>query len=82
LCAAGISIIAGTEYRHTASNKLISEALLILSDNRLGHYAFAKIWQPKLEPAVGEDKELISMYGKCGILLERSIRLKKVNLKF
>jgi hypothetical protein len=43
LCAAGISIIAGTEYRHTASNKLISEALLILSDNRLGHYAFVKI---------------------------------------
>lgn len=61
LCTTGISIIAGTEYRHAASDKLISEALLILSDKRLGHYAFAKIWQPKLEPAVGEDKELISV---------------------
>ncbi|MCA4215510.1 RNA-directed DNA polymerase [Acinetobacter baumannii] len=43
LCNAGISIIAGTEYRHTANDKLISEALLILSDNRLGYYT----WQSK-----------------------------------
>ncbi len=81
LCAAGISIIAGTEYRHTASDKLISEALLILSDNRLGHYAFAKIWQPKLEPAVGEDKELISVYGKAWDFARTKYKSKKGQLK-
>ncbi|HFX6347775.1 RNA-directed DNA polymerase [Acinetobacter nosocomialis] len=64
LCSIGISIIAGTEYRHTSKNKLVSEAVLILADNRLGYSTFSKIWQPKLEPAVAEDKELISIYGK------------------
>ncbi|HED4051479.1 TPA: hypothetical protein R4258_003806 [Citrobacter freundii] len=64
LSAAGISLIAGTEYRHINNNELLSEALLILSDNRLGYPAFVKIWQPKLEPAVGEDETLLSMYGK------------------
>lgn len=81
LCAAGISIIAGTEYRHTASNKLISEALLILSDNRLGHYAFAKIWQPKLEPAVGEDKELTSVYGKAWDFARTKYKTEKGQFK-
>ena len=64
ICSLGISIIAGTEYRHTSDNKLISEAVLILTDNRLGYCTFSKIWQPKIEPAVGEDKDLISIYGK------------------
>lgn len=64
LCSLGISIIAGTEYRHTGTKKLISEAVLILADNRLGYSTFSKIWQPKLEPAVAEDKDLISIYGK------------------
>lgn len=64
LCSLGISIIAGTEYRHTGDTKLISEAVLILADNRLGYSTFSKIWQPKLEPAVAEDKDLISIYGK------------------
>lgn len=81
LCSAGISVIAGTEYRHTANDKLISEALLILSDNRLGHYAFAKIWQPKLEPAVGEDKELISVYGKEWDFARTKYKNKKDQLK-
>jgi apolipoprotein N-acyltransferase len=66
LCSLGISIIAGTEYRHTGDAKLISEAVLILADNRLGYSTFSKIWQPKLEPAVAEDKDLISIYGKEG----------------
>lgn len=64
LSAAGISLIAGTEYRHTGDNKILSEAALILADNRLGYPTFVKIWQPKLEPAVGEDKELTVKYGK------------------
>jgi len=61
---AGISIIAGTEYRHVDEHRLVSEAVLVLSDNRLGYPTFVKIWQPKLEPAVGEDKLLLSKYGK------------------
>lgn len=64
LSAAGISLIAGTEYRHSEGNKILSEAALILADNRLGYPTFVKIWQPKLEPAVGEDKELTTKFGK------------------
>lgn len=64
LSAAGISIIAGTEYRHIEGNKILSEAALVLADNRLGYPTFVKIWQPKLEPAVGEDKELTVKFGK------------------
>lgn len=64
LSAAGISLIAGTEYRHSGDNKILSEAALVLADNRLGYPTFVKIWQPKLEPAVGEDKELTVKYGK------------------
>lgn len=64
LSAAGISLIAGMEYRHSDGNKILSEVALVLADNRLGYPTFVKIWQPKLEPAVGEDKELIVKYGK------------------
>lgn len=64
LSSAGISLIAGTEYRHLDDNQLKSEAVLVLSDNRLGYPASVKIWQPKLEPAVGEDEALFSIYGK------------------
>lgn len=63
-CSLGISLIAGTEYRHFESNKLISEAVLVLSDNRLGYPSHVKIWQPKLEPAVNEERTLISIHGK------------------
>lgn len=61
---AGISLIAGTEYRHSDDNKILSEAALVLADNRLGYPAFVKIWQQKLKPAVGEDKELTAKFGK------------------
>lgn len=64
LSAAGISLIAGTEYRHSEGNKILSEAALVLADNRLGYPTFVKIWQPKLEPAVGEDKDLTVKFGK------------------
>lgn len=57
-------MIAGTEYRHFKDNKILSEAYLSLSDNRLGYPAFVRIWQPKLLPAVGEDKELTVKFGK------------------
>ncbi|MBR0567463.1 RNA-directed DNA polymerase [Azoarcus sp. L1K30] len=64
LNALGISLIAGTEYRHFEDSQLLSEACLVLTDNRLGYPATVKIWQPKLEPAVGEDKELTAKFGK------------------
>lgn len=65
LAAAGISLIAGTEYKHDQKNNaVVSQVCLVLSDNRLGFASSVKIWQPKLEPAVGEDKNLISTYGK------------------
>lgn len=64
LSAAGISLIAGAEYKHSRGNKILSEAALVLADNRLGYPTFVKIWQPKLEPAVGEDKELTVKFGK------------------
>lgn len=64
LSAAGISLIAGTEYRHFEGDKLLSEAVLVLADNRLGYPSYVKIWQPKIEPAVGEEKNLIHMFGK------------------
>lgn len=74
LSAAGISLIAGTEYRHKDGNKILSEAALILADNRLGYPAFVKIWQPKLEPAVGEDKELTVKYGKEWDIPEKALK--------
>jgi len=77
LSAAGISLIAGTEYRHINNDELISEALLILSDNRLGYPAFVKIWQPKLEPAVSEDETLLSMYGKSWAFSSLAGKLEK-----
>jgi len=64
LAKSGISLIAGTEYRHYNNNELLSEACLVLTDNRLGFPAVVRIWQPKIEPAVKEDKELTVNFGK------------------
>ncbi|RQS48115.1 RNA-directed DNA polymerase [Burkholderia sp. Bp8986] len=77
LTAAGIGLIAGTEYRHFEKNKILSEACLVLSDNRLGFPATVKIWQPKLEPAVGEDKELTSRFGKNWAYEKLRLKRKK-----
>ena len=64
LSAAGISLIAGTEYRHYGKDEIISEACLVLTDNRLGFPAAIKIWQPKLQPGVREDQRLTDTFGK------------------
>lgn len=77
LSSAGISLIAGTEYRHINDHQLLSEAVLVLSDNRLGYPASVKIWQPKLEPAVGEDEELHSTYGKSWAFSMLSAKQRK-----
>ncbi|WP_225449759.1 RNA-directed DNA polymerase [Vibrio vulnificus] len=65
LIGAGINLIAGTEYRHEKNGKqLLSEACLILEDDRLGYKNWTKIWQPKLAPAPDEEQALASKYGK------------------
>lgn len=64
LSAAGISLIAGTEYRHYGNDEIISEACLVLTDNRLGFPAAIKIRQPKLQPGVREDQRLTDTFGK------------------
>ena len=77
LSSVGISLIAGTEYRHFKGNKILSDAVLVLADNRLGYQTSVKIWQPKLQPAVGEDKELTAKYGKQWEISEKDARSKK-----
>lgn len=77
LSKAGISLIAGTEYQHFPGDKVFSEAVLVLSDNRLGYPAFVRIRQPKLQPAVGEDKNLTSVYGKQWKISEKDVNKKK-----
>ena len=73
-----ISLIAGTEYRHfIKTNELHSEVVLVLTDNRLGYPSFVKIWQPKLEPAVGEDFNLASRIGKSWAVSERKAKQMK-----
>ncbi|MBU2966364.1 RNA-directed DNA polymerase [Amphritea sp. 2_MG-2023] len=64
LVRAGISLIAGTEYRHYERGEIGSDACLALTDDRLGFPSSVRIWQPKVEPAVGEDRDLTSKMGK------------------
>ena len=64
LSSAGISLIAGAEYRHEGKDEILSETCLVLADNRLGFPSWVRIWQPKLQPAVKEEEELLSLYGK------------------
>ena len=64
LISVGISLIAGTEYRHSTKTEIFSEACMELTDSRLGYSTSVRIWQPKLEPAVGEDEDLTVRFGK------------------
>jgi hypothetical protein len=63
LSGSGINMIAGTQYRHE-KEFVYSEACLVLSDSRLGYKSPIRIWQPKLLPAVNEEKELHIIHGK------------------
>lgn len=58
LQSSGISLIAGTEYRHMSDNIIRSEACLVLSDDRLGYPSFIKAWQPKICPSIKEKLSL------------------------
>lgn len=64
LTGVGINLIAGTEYRHFKNDKLISEACLVLKDDRLGYPHWTRIWQQKLEPAPSEEENLTKLFGK------------------
>ncbi len=58
-----ISFIAGTEYEHNG-NEIYSSAYMLLNDTSFGCSSWQLIKQPKLLPAVGEDKDLQLKYGK------------------
>lgn len=64
LLSAGISLVAGTEYKHVDGGSVHSEAYICLADDRLGFPSAVRIWQPKLLPAVHEEHELISLHNK------------------
>lgn len=72
LTGVGINLVAGTEYRHFKNNKLVSEACLVLKDNRLGYPHWTKIWQQKIEPAPAEDETLTRIFGKTWQPLKKS----------
>jgi hypothetical protein len=71
LLNARISLIAGTEYhqrRHSIrfkKNEIRSSVFLGLTDGRLGYPSSVRIWQPKAQPAPGEEQELTETFGKA-----------------
>ena len=63
---AGLSLIAGVEYRRTQSSsgpEVINEAYLVLSDNRLGYQSWTVLRQRKCVPAHHERNELRCRFG-------------------
>jgi len=60
---AGISLISGIDYHHVG-NEVHSEAVLILTDNRLGFPASVQIRQQKSFAAAGEEHNLLRTFGK------------------
>jgi len=64
LINAGISLIAGLDYRLISPNLIYSEAVLVLKDDRLGFPSTVQIRQPKALPAPGEEEDLLAFFGK------------------
>jgi hypothetical protein len=60
---AGISLIAGLDY-HVNGAQIHSEAVLVLTDDRLGFPSTVQIRQPKSLPAAGEEETLLKVFGK------------------
>lgn len=67
---AGISLVAGLDYHRESSSHIHSEAVLVLSDDRLGFPSSVQIRQPKSLPAAGEEEILLKRFG-----LEWPVRL-------
>ncbi|TCT25839.1 RNA-directed DNA polymerase [Thermomonas haemolytica] len=61
---AGISLIAGLDYARVSGGRIYSEALLMLSDDRLGYPSTVEIRQRKCLPAPSEEEELYVKYGQ------------------
>lgn len=61
---AGISLIAGLDYHREKPNWIHSEAVLVLTDDRLGFPASVQIRQPKSMPAAGEEEALLKTFGQ------------------
>lgn len=62
LLDAGISLVAGLDY-HRQSPQIHSEAVLVLTDDRLGFPASVQIRQPKSMPAAAEEMKLLEDFG-------------------
>lgn len=60
---AGISLIAGLDYHHGKKPDIHSEAVLVLTDDRLGFPSSVQIRQAKSLPAAGEEETLLRMFG-------------------
>jgi hypothetical protein len=66
LLNSGISLIAGLDYFCEAAdtNRIHSEAVLVLTDNRLGYPSSVQIRQAKSCPAAAEEEILLKLFGK------------------
>lgn len=60
---AEIGLIAGLDYT-VVGDQIHSEAVLILSDHRLGFPSLVQIRQQKSVPAPGEEEQLLKIFGK------------------
>lgn len=60
---AGISLIAGLDYHLGSSSEIHSEAVLVLTDDRLGFPSSVQIRQAKSLPAAGEEETLLRLFG-------------------
>lgn len=78
LMGVGINLVAGTEYRHSKNDHLVSEACLVLKDDRLGYPHWTRIWQQKLEPAPSEEENLTKFFGKSWAPIKNSKWAKPV----
>lgn len=59
----GISLVAGLDYHHGKKPDIHSEAVLVLTDDRLGFPSSVQIRQAKSLPAAGEEENLLHLFG-------------------
>ena len=64
LLQSGISLITGVEYHLRPPTAVRNEALLALTDDRLGFNSSVFIWQHKSAPAAEEEETLLRVHGK------------------
>jgi hypothetical protein len=60
-----ISVITGVEYEHLPGGMVHNDALLALTDDRLGFDSSVLIWQHKSAPAPGEEEELLRLHQRA-----------------